>query len=146
VVDSDEGGSALVKPLNQHAAAYASILDAKCRQAIPSLKWLYIDAFVGPGVHLSKKTGKIVAGSPLIALQTTPPFFEYHFIDADQARADQLRTIAGPRNDVHVYSEDCNQVLLRDVFPRAKYKDYRRALCLLDPYNIDCGNLAQPFC
>jgi three-Cys-motif partner protein len=28
-------------------------------------------------------------------------------------------------------------VLLRDVFPKAKYKDYRRALCLLDPYNIN---------
>jgi len=30
-----------------------------------------------------------------------------------------------------------NTVLLRDVFPRAKHRDYRRALCLLDPYNID---------
>jgi len=28
-------------------------------------------------------------------------------------------------------------VLLRDVFPRAKYGDYRRAICLLDPYNIN---------
>lgn len=35
------------------------------------------------------------------------------------------------------HTEDCNTVLLRDVFPRAKYSDYRRALCLLDPYNID---------
>jgi len=26
---------------------------------------------------------------------------------------------------------------LKEVFPRAKYGDYRRALCLLDPYNID---------
>ena len=28
-------------------------------------------------------------------------------------------------------------VLLRDVFSRAKYSDYRRAVCLLDPYNIN---------
>jgi three-Cys-motif partner protein len=28
-------------------------------------------------------------------------------------------------------------VLLREVFPRAKYNEYRRALCLLDPYNIN---------
>ena len=41
------------------------------------------------------------------------------------------------RNDVHIYSEDCNRVLLRDVFPKANYTDYRRALCLLDPYNIN---------
>lgn len=28
-------------------------------------------------------------------------------------------------------------MLLREVFPRANYNDYRRALCLLDPYNIN---------
>ena len=33
--------------------------------------------------------------------------------------------------------EDCNAVLLRDVFPRANYGDYKLALCLLDPYNIE---------
>ena len=123
--------------IKEYAAAYAQILDAKRRKSIHSLRWLYIDAFAGPGVHLSKTSGKTVEGSPLIALKTMPPFSEYHFIDADQARADQLREIAGPRNDVYIYSEDCNQVLLRDVFPRAQYKDYRRALCLLDPYNIN---------
>jgi hypothetical protein len=53
------------------------------------------------------------------------------------ARADQLRSISGPRGDVHIYSEDCNDVLMWDIFPRAKYNDYRRALCLLDPYNIN---------
>jgi three-Cys-motif partner protein len=38
---------------------------------------------------------------------------------------------------VFTYSDDCNEVLLEKVFPRAKYEDYRRALCLLDPYNIN---------
>jgi three-Cys-motif partner protein len=118
--------------IKEYAAAYSKIL-AKQR----GLRWLYIDAFAGPGVHLSKKTGKIVEGSPLIALKTNPPFSEYHFIDADPARAEQLRAIAGTRPNVHIYSEDCNRVLLRDVFPKAKYTDFRRALCLLDPYNIN---------
>lgn len=123
--------------VKEYAAAYAKILDKNRREFIPSLRWLYIDAFAGLGVHVSKTTGKFVDGSPLIALKTIPPFSEYHFIDADKARADQLRTMAGPRNDVYIYSEDCNEILLRDVFPRAKYSDYRRALCLLDPYNIN---------
>ena len=123
--------------VKEYASAYATILDAKRRESIHSLKWLYIDAFAGPGIHLSKRTGEMVDGSPLIALKTTPPFFEYHFIDADPARADQLRSISGPRTDVHIYSDDCNDVLMRDVFPRARYNDYRRALCLLDPYNIN---------
>lgn len=123
--------------VKEYASAYARILDAKRRESIHSLKWLYIDAFAGPGVHLSKRTGEMVYGSPLIALKTTPPFSEYHFIDADPQRAEQLRRISGPRSDVYIYNEDCNDVLLRDVFPRAKYSDYRRALCLLDPYNIN---------
>lgn len=123
--------------VKEYASAYATILDAKRRESIHSLKWLYIDAFAGPGIHLSKRTREIVDGSPLIALKTTPSFSEYHFIDSEPARAEQLRSISGPRPDVHIYSEDCNDVLLRDVFPRARYSDYRRALCLLDPYNIN---------
>src|SRR5262249_3214813 len=92
----------------------------------------------GPGYHLSKATGEMVEGSPVIAMNTQPPFHEYHFIDTEPARAEQLREIAGPdRKDVFTYTEDCNTVLLRDVFPRAKFSDYRRAVCLLDPYNID---------
>ncbi len=105
--------------IKEYASAYSKILDATRREAIHNLKWLYIDAFAGPGVHLSRRTGEIVEGSPLIALKTTPPFSEYHFIDADLARAEQLKTISGSRNDVHIYSEDCNDVLLRDVFPCA---------------------------
>jgi len=123
--------------IKEYASAYATILDATRRDKIPSLRWLYIDAFAGPGIHLSKKTGQMVEGSPLIALNTNPPFSEYHFIDADPKRAEQLREIAGDRKDVHIYSADCNEILLEKVFPRAKYDDYRRALCLLDPYNIN---------
>jgi three-Cys-motif partner protein len=123
--------------IREYASTYAKILDAKRRESIPSLRWLYIDAFAGPGIHLSKATGEVVEGSPLIALNTTPPFSEYHFIDSDPARADQLRAISGSRADVHIYSDDCNDVLLQRVFPRAKFNEYRRALCLLDPYNIN---------
>ena len=123
--------------IKKYASAYAKIMEAQRRERIPSLRWLYIDAYAGPGSHLSKTSGELVDGSPLIALKTTPPFFEYHFIDTDERRAEQLRKLAGDRADVFTYSEDCNTVLLRDVFPRAKYADYRRALCLLDPYNIN---------
>jgi three-Cys-motif partner protein len=73
----------------------------------------------------------------LIALKTNPLFHEYHFIDSDSDRATQLRKEAGNRPDVFTYSEDCNTVLLSKVFPRTDYGHYKRALCLLDPYNID---------
>jgi len=40
---------------------------------------IYIDAFAGAGVHLSRTTGEYIPGSPLNALMVEPPFKEYHF-------------------------------------------------------------------
>ena len=123
--------------IKEYASAYATIMEAQRRERIRSLRWIYIDAYAGPGYHLSKTSGELVEGSPLIALNTDPPFHEYHFIDTDSRRAKQLRELAGERADVFIYSEDCNKVLLREVFPQASYGDYRRTLCLPDPYNIN---------
>jgi three-Cys-motif partner protein len=123
--------------IREYASAYAQIMEAQRRDKIRSLRWIYIDAYAGPGYHHSRASGELVEGSPLIALKTQPPFHEYHFIDSEPARAQQLRDLAGPRKDVFTYSEDCNEVLLGRVFPRADYDQYKRALCLLDPYNID---------
>ena len=97
---------------------------------------IYIDGFAGYGLHESKTSGEIVPGSPLNALNTVPPFREYHFIELAQSRAAQLQTYERGRNDVHVHQGDCNEVLLK-LLPTAKRKDFRRALCLLDPYGID---------
>ena len=36
-----------------------------------------------------------------------------------------------------VYEGDCNTVLLDDVLPKVRYEDYRRALCILDPYRLN---------
>lgn len=123
--------------IREYASAYARIMEAQRRDHVSGLSWIYIDAYAGPGYHLSKTSGEVVEGSPLIALNTAPKFSEYHFIDSEPARSQHLRDLAGPRSDVFTYSADCNDVLLGKIFPRAAYKDYRRALCLLDPYNID---------
>lgn len=119
--------------VRKYASAYSTILS---RQA--GLRGhLYIDAFAGPGVHISKRTGTFVSGSPLNALNVVPPFSEYHFIDLDGGRAEHLRTLAGNRPEVKVYEGDCNHVLRQHVFCRARYADYKRALCLLDPYALN---------
>jgi three-Cys-motif partner protein len=117
--------------LREYASPFSRILTAN------RFHHLYIDAYAAGGSHLSRATGEIVPGSPLIALATDPPFREYHFIDADPIRVDQLRRCTAGRPDVHVHSGDCNEILLRDVFPLSRYEDRRRSLCLLDPYNID---------
>jgi hypothetical protein len=51
---------------------------------------------------------------PNILLEN-PPFSEYHFIDANPRRAEQLRRLIGERNDVFIESADCNDVLIQSV-------------------------------
>lgn len=119
--------------VRDYAQAYSTILSS---QKEPSLYHIYIDAFAGAGVNISKTTGEFVPGSPLNALLVKPSFREYHFIDLDSAKTNSLRQLTTERPDVSVYEGDCNMLLLQEVFPRAEYKSYRRALCLLDPYGL----------
>jgi three-Cys-motif partner protein len=119
--------------VKDYASAYSKILTA---QKKPALQHVYIDAFAGAGVHLSKKTGEFVAGSPANALLVRPPFREYHLIDIDRQKVAQLEELADGRDDVHIYEGDCNQILLSKVFPNVRWEQYRRGLCLLDPYGL----------
>lgn len=117
--------------VRKYAAAYSRILAAQ-----PGLHHVYIDAFAGAGLHLSRATGEMVPGSPLNALLVTPPYREYHLIDLDADKVTQLRDLVGDRQDVFLYEGDCNEILLGQVFPLIRYEDYRRGLVLLDPYGL----------
>ena len=97
----------------------------------------YIDAFAGAGSHTSKASGELVPGSPLNALAVEPPFKALHFIDLNQARVGELERLSSSDPRVTVHRGDCNEILLAQVFPRCRYEDYRRALCLLDPYGLN---------
>ncbi|HUT25086.1 MAG TPA: three-Cys-motif partner protein TcmP [Sumerlaeia bacterium] len=119
--------------IKEYASAYSKILSA---QRDPALHHVYIDAFAGPGVAISRATKEFVPGSPLNALLVEPPFREYHLIDLNPSKAQNLRDLLGEREDVSIYEGDCNDLLLSDVFPRVRYEDYRRGLCLLDPYGL----------
>src|SRR3990172_11426079 len=109
--------------VKDYAAKYSAILSA---QKNPSFDHIYIDAFAGAGKHISKSTGQFVQGSPLNALLIKPPFKEYHLIDLDSKKVDSLRRIAAPYPNVTVHEGDCNDLFLTEVFPRAKFADYRR--------------------
>lgn len=119
--------------VREYAAAYSRILAA---QTDPRLEHVYVDAFAGAGVHISKQTGEFVPGSPLNALLVQPPFRAYHLIDIDGQKAALLRRLTAGQSNVHVYQGDCNSILLDKVFPQIRYEDYRRGLCLLDPYGL----------
>ncbi len=126
--------------LKKYASAYSRILSTRTR---PSFQHVYIDGFSGSGVHTAKGTGDLVWGSPTSILLVEPPFSEYHLIDLDRGNIEVLMHMVKSRKqgpykpeNVHFYNDDCNKVLLSDVFPRVRYEDYRRGLCLLDPYGL----------
>ena len=119
--------------VQEYAAAYSKILAAQA--AIK--RHVYIDAFAGAGKHVSKRTGEFVAGSPLNALLVKPPFSEIHLVDLHGGKAAELRKLVDDHKDVHVHEEDADKVLLDKVFPRCRYEDFSRGLCLLDPYKLN---------
>lgn len=120
--------------IKEYASAYSTILAA---QTGPSFHHVYIDAFAGAGMHLTSATQDFVLGSPLNALLVRPPFREYHFVDIEPEKVSSLRDLIGPRSDVAIYQGDCNRILLDEVFPKVRFEDYRRGLCILDPYGLD---------
>ena len=61
--------------IEQYAIPYMNIMRNN------RFKAHYIDGFSGAGIHISKKSGDIVKGSPLRVLTIPKPFDTYHFID-----------------------------------------------------------------
>ncbi|MES0337189.1 MAG: three-Cys-motif partner protein TcmP [Candidatus Magnetobacterium sp. LHC-1] len=118
--------------IKKYASAYTVIMNKQdwCRG------FVYIDAFAGAGKHIRKRTGEMVSGSPLNALEVDPPFTEYHFIDLDNERANVWKDIGKENPNVHAYYGDCNEILVNKIFPTLPYKSCKRALCILDPYGL----------
>jgi three-Cys-motif partner protein len=48
-----------------------------------------------------------------------------------------LNKLIGDRREVQIYQGNCNGILLEKVFPKVRFEDYRRGLCLLDPYGLE---------
>jgi len=119
--------------IQKYAVAYSKILSASNKSPFYHI---YIDAFAGAGQHISKTSGDMVPGSPLNALKIKPPFCEYHLIDTDSKKVDSLQSLTKDWPNVLIYEGDCNKVLIEEVFPKARFENYRRALCLLDPYGL----------
>ncbi|MDO9529228.1 MAG: three-Cys-motif partner protein TcmP [Syntrophales bacterium] len=118
--------------IKEYANAFTEIMKNKewCKG------YAYIDAFAGPGVHISKRTGELIPGSPWNALEIDNPFTEYHYIDIDKKKTGILSGLIGDRTDINIYQEDCNEILTEKILPSLSYKSYKRALCVLDPYGL----------
>lgn len=117
--------------IKEYAKAYSIILSKQS-----NLKHIYIDAFAGAGIHLSKNKNDFIFGSPHNALNVEPPFKHYYFIDLDNNKTSLLKRIIDQKKNVTILSGDCNIRLLNEIFPKIKYEEFKRALCLLDPYGL----------
>lgn len=120
--------------VREYGRAYSTIMNDPKRSY---LHHAYVDAFAGSGTHVSKSTGDFISGSPVNALNVDPPFEKFFFIDKDRETVKALEDSVALRPNVHIYQGDSNVLLLREVYPQLRYEDYRRALCLLDPYGLD---------
>lgn len=100
----------------------------------------YIDLLSGPGKNRLRESGKILLGSPLIALTTQHPFTHYMFVDNSlgNTQALQERCSASPFKDrVNILTGDCNE-LVDHIVDRIR-PDARRSLNLafLDPEGME---------
>jgi three-Cys-motif partner protein len=119
--------------LKKYASAYTSILREN------KLHPIYIDGFAGAGQHVSKRTRELIPGSHLKALGVEPPFEELHLVDLQPERVGNLRRLTKDRRNVCIHSGDSNALLVSSVFPKIRYAERKRALCVLDPYGPAFG-------
>ncbi len=110
---------------------------------------IYIDAFAGTGEREQKIEAapilneeeeiQIKAGSVRIALETTPPFSSYHFIEKKPSHVERLKqVIAEPKYKdlkINVYQGDANEKLQEIISQQFQQKN-KRAVLFLDPYGL----------
>src|SRR5258708_13379435 len=102
----------------------------------PAYTQFYIDGFAGAGQHISKRTKELIPGSPLNALNIEPAFEEFFLVDLSQERVGNLQKLTADKRNVHVYSGNSNALLISKIFPMVRYKEFKRGLCVLDPYGL----------
>ncbi|MCI0652557.1 MAG: three-Cys-motif partner protein TcmP [Planctomycetes bacterium] len=108
-------------------------------------KWkcrVYVDLFAGPGRARLEESGRIVAGSPILALDIRDAFDRYVFCEEDPAKlaalAQRVRNL-GMQDRCHFIGGDCNdrvQDVLNEI-PAASSNHTVLSLCIVDPYKLE---------
>lgn len=126
--------------VGRYASEYTKILSNQRTKGL-NLDFWYIDAFCSYGKNISKTTGREIYGSALRSLNLEHPFKQYLFIDIDKSKIDYLQNEVRQNQEngqkITLFIGDCNDILLKQIFPLIKYTERKRALCLLDPYGLD---------
>lgn len=119
----------------------ADYLPAYLTATQKAMRRVYIDAFAGPGRNELERTGEIIDGSPLIALDAKGKdgrgFDRLFFIESNAAAAEELRATVAERdgrNRAEIIQGDVN-VALPWLIERINKKS--PTFVLLDPAGID---------
>ena len=107
-------------------------------------KWthrVYIDLFSGPGQAFVQGSGRLLWGSPILALSVQDKFDKYIFCDSSASYVDALRKRVDrlfPTVDVSYVVGDCNEKVeevCRHI-PKASKDNTVLSFCFVDPFNL----------
>ena len=121
-----------LETLQKYLVAYTNALKNK------KLKLIYIDAFAGTGrCDLKGSDAKTVAGSATLALEVTPAFDQYFFIELDAKKSLALHQLHAnfSLRDVQIIQSDANDVI-KDICVNTDWKRSRAGL-FLDPFGME---------
>ncbi|MBM4331982.1 MAG: three-Cys-motif partner protein TcmP [Deltaproteobacteria bacterium] len=121
--------------LGKYLAAYLKILTNQswCQG------YEYIDAFAGTGKPKTRDEQKFVDGSPRIALNLSPSFTQYHFIEQTDWRVEKLQKLHKefPSHSITIYHGDSNRILREQILPQMPYASKKRAIAFIDPFGME---------
>lgn len=98
----------------------------------------YIDAFAGSGICEIRKGDEVerLIGSAQRAINVSPPFDRFDFIESNPGRVQALREIKAqyPDRNIHIYEADANDKL-REICADRNWRG-TRAVLFIDPYGM----------
>jgi len=130
-----------LQALREYLAFYTTALKGQPSPNEP-FKLVYIDSFAGTGrchVRAGSDDEQVIDGSAKIALDCSPGFQAYHFIEPKKSHAEELQRLLdghpnGPR--AHLERKRAADVL-PSLLRRIDWKSTRGVL-FLDPYGLQC--------
>ena len=101
-------------------------------------RFWYIETEAGPGICRTRGSGRVLLGTPLLAMTNEPFFTGYRFIEADSECREALerrRNLYVPAEiDVRIVEGDCN-LRTREVLETIPARD--RFLAFMDPEGLE---------
>jgi three-Cys-motif partner protein len=102
---------------------------------------VYIDLFSGPGLASVERSGRLMWGSPILALSVKDRFDKYIFCDTNRSYLDALKQRVSrvvPNADISYVNGDCNKNVgeICAKIPKASTTRKVLSFCFVDPFSL----------